>query len=227
MSVTTIEPTRLQGRHRVKLVLPHDLSEWITSNKQLVAEVKQALRVTGETLSEDALWELIARGTSSEWSTAHTKLKTAETEWKQLFNPDRTSLGLIGMALDGDEYNEVTQRHDLALAEFTLINEGLRQRPDLRNLLDVLTVVQRKIQSSMALTEETLSATNDLNTAQLITLDEARPRLTSGTSAVAFNQAAVVDIAPQEKPQPLSSFFKSVANKLFAAKPCRTTQFQP
>ena len=141
----------------VSLALPDELSEWVDRNQELVLRVQQALTDTYETFTEEKLWEAIAENCSPEWSAARKKLQTAETEWTHFNSPEQAPLGAIGQALDSEESSGVEERYTVSLADFTIINEGLRQREDLNRLLSVLLVHQRMLERSKQQTQSVLA----------------------------------------------------------------------
>lgn len=128
--------------------LPEDLAKWVDKNQEMVERVLNALSDTYDTLSDDQLWEAIAATNSPEWREAKEDLRTAELRMEDLNSPEKTSLGLIGSALDSDETNAAKEQHTVSLSHFTVINEGLRQREDLSRLLSVLLVQKRMLERS-------------------------------------------------------------------------------
>jgi len=177
--------------------LPDDLAKWADQNHELVERVQRALSNTYDTLSDEQLWEVIASACSAEWRTARTDLRAVETQWADLNSPEKTSLGLIGNALDSDENNAVSDRFAFSLAHFTIINEGLRQREDLSKLLSVLLVQKRMLERSA---ERTLSL----------------QKATAGFAALAFEEAAARKAKPK-KPG-IGNIFRLQAEKLFKPK---------
>lgn len=142
--------------------LPDELAEWADQNQALVLRVQNALTATYTSLTEEQLWEAIAGACSPKWQTARKRLQTAETAWEEMQKPDNAPLGAIGLALDGDELDKRREDYTISLSEFTIINEGLRQRQDLRTLLSVLLVQKRMVDQSAAQTAATWRATANL-----------------------------------------------------------------
>lgn len=147
----------------VLLGLPDELMEWADQNRDLVRRVHGALASTYTTLTDEQVWEAVAEANSPEWRAARDNLRSAETQWEDLKRPENTALGLIGQALDSDEIEGLREHYHISLSHFTIINEGLRQRPDLSNLLNVLLVQKRMIDQSAARTQQVMMATETLD----------------------------------------------------------------
>lgn len=146
----------------VLMDLPDELLEWAQQNGELIRRVRSALSDTYAGLTEDQVWEAIASVASPEWRAAHATLRAAEAQWTDLQRPENRALGLIGQALDSDAIEGARDLYHVSLSHFTIINEGLRQRPDLTNLLSVLLVQKRMVDQSALLTQNILRATMDL-----------------------------------------------------------------
>ena len=146
------------------LSLPDELAEWAEQNKEMVLRIHHALSDTYNTLTEEQLWEVIAAAASPEWRTAREELAAAEEQWADLNSPENASLGAIGNALDSEETADVGKNFAVALSDFTIIDEGLRQRADLRKLLQVLLVQRRMLALSGEVTQQVQRDTNALKT---------------------------------------------------------------
>lgn len=177
--------------------LPDELAEWADQNQELVLRIQNALSETYDKLTEDQIWEVIAANSSAEWRKARADLRIVEEEWADLRRPENTPLGSIGEALDSDETNVVREKYTISLSQFTVINEGLRRREDLRNLLGVLLVQKRMLDMSTEHTQMVQRQTDDL--AELTSI---RP---------AFRKAA-------RRRTHIGAQFKLYAEKLFAPK---------
>jgi hypothetical protein len=154
------EAFNLSARSRgLRLVLPDELAEWAEQNQDMVLRVQKALSNTYETLTEDQLWEVIASAASHEWQTARGELRDAEKKWTDLNKPENAPLGSIGNALDSDATNSARDDFAFSLSNFTVINEALRQRDDLRCLLSVLMVQKRMLDASAGHTREVVKST--------------------------------------------------------------------
>jgi hypothetical protein len=166
MSKADLENSVFSGNDRAPvtwIALPDDLAKWAGQNQELVERVKNALSDTCGALTEEQLWEAIAASCSPEWREARTTLQGAEYRWKDLNSPEKTSLGLIGNALDSDENNAARSQFAFSLACFTIVNEGLRQRGDLDRLLKVMLAQKRMLDRSAEQTHHLQEATTHLS----------------------------------------------------------------
>ncbi len=143
--------------------LPDELVEWVDQNKELVRRVQLALSDSYASLTEDQIWEVVASSCSPEWQKAREDLRTAEKSWNEFNDPLNAPLGAIGQALDSDETESTREHFAFSLSHFTIINEGLRQRPDLSTLLNVLLVQKRMLDQSAVKTQRVKAATNALS----------------------------------------------------------------
>ncbi len=139
----------MEGAPMERIDLPGELAHWVDQNGDLVKRVQDALADTYDSiLTEEQLWHVIAAANSPEWKSAQEELAAAEKKWKDLNSPANASLGLIGAALDSAENNDARSLFVHALASFTIVNEGLRQREDLGRLLKVMMVQTRMLERS-------------------------------------------------------------------------------
>lgn len=157
--IVTLPTAHLMG-------LPDELAEWVMQNQELVMRVQDALkRSYAAAPTEDQIWEVIAENCDPNaplWHNAREDLRTKQKAWEDMHHPANAPLGPIGEALDGDKIESVNREHNISLAKFTEINEGLRQREDLSNLFSVLRVVERMVNKSTELTRGAEKNTNDL-----------------------------------------------------------------
>ena len=116
---------------------------------------------------------------------------------EDLNSPLKASLGAIGLALDSDEMDGAREHHAISLSDFTIINEGLRQRKDLGNLLSVLLVQKRMVEQSANGTQRAFKATMNLGDVGSLRED--------------FHQAA-------RKPSGLRKQFRAYTQRVQAAK---------
>lgn len=146
--------------------LPDELAEWVMHNQELVMRVQDALkRSYAATPTEEQVWEVIAATCDPnppQWQNAREGLRSSQKAWEDMHHPTNAPLGLIGEALDGDKIESVNRQLNLSLANFTEVNEGLRQREDLSNLFSVLRVVERMVNKSTELTRRAEKNTDDL-----------------------------------------------------------------
>lgn len=159
MSHKTPLTTSFSGTERIAirdLKLPDDLDAWVRQNAEMIDKIQAGLNATYDRrLTEDQLWEIIAAAAAPEWVESKSALDAAETAWTKLHSPEEEPLGLIGSALQSDKTNPAAENFIAKLSDFTVINEGLRQRPDLASLLKVLSVQMRLLDQSK---DETIKA---------------------------------------------------------------------
>ncbi len=163
--ITDDEALSGTGNHpstAILIGLPDELAEWADQNQDLIVRVQSALKSSYTSLTSDQLWETVAASCSPEWQAAHADLQDAERTWNNLHHPSNMPLGAIGQALDCDETDTAGDRYALSLSHFTIIDEGLRQRPDLENLLNVLLVQKRMLGQSESGTRRTLLSAEQL-----------------------------------------------------------------
>lgn len=189
-----------------RIDLPADLAWWVEQNGELVKRVQDALSETYDSVvSEEQLWYIVAGANSPEWKAAHDHLTAAEQKWKDLNSPTKASLGLIGAALDSAETNDARSAFVHALASFTIVNEGLRQREDLGRLLKVMMVQTRMLERSAA-----HSAALQQSTGHLAEMD--------------FTRAAEQATRPMRRKDPaspaqgLAGAFRRVSEKLLGSR---------
>lgn len=174
------------------ITIPNELAEWAAQNQEFVARIQSSLsNIHADAVTEEQLWETIAEASSPEWTEAKESLNRANHRWADLNSPEKKPLGPIGHALDSDETNAAGEQLASSLADFTVINEGLRQRGDLNRLLGVLLVQKRLLEKSAERARDVKKATEAF-------------------AAVAGKQA--------NKPSPISSALKVYAEKLLRQK---------
>jgi hypothetical protein len=183
----------------VLIGLPDELAEWADQNRDLIRKVLHALKDSYANLTEDQIWETIADVSSPEWKPAHDAWLSAEKEMSKLKHPMHAPLGAIGEALDSDETGHAQHRHDTSLAEFTIINEGLRNRPDLENLLKVLLVQKRMLDQSTSLTRQAQRAFRKLTHIVSLREDFAHAARRPGRVRQQFLHYARGLLAPKKK----------------------------
>ena len=195
MSRSEFEYTILHGSDRIKataLDLPDELAAWVASNRDLVTRIHEALSTTYETLTEDTLWNVIAENSSEDWRQAKEDLKLVENEWDELNSPATVPLGLIGSALDSHIISPVAEKLSSSIANFNIINEGLKKRDDLTKLLQVFKVVTRILDSSAASSQKTKNAAHELNRLDI-------------SSAPAFREVTLKDLSNNHAKPKLNS----------------------
>jgi hypothetical protein len=93
-------------------------------------------------LPENTLWDMIADTWSTDWARARAHLGDAANDLYERQKPENIPLGAIGLALDAGELDQSEKRYREALADFTVINEALRQDEKLSRLLEILCTVE-------------------------------------------------------------------------------------
>lgn len=126
----------------------------------------------GKIPSGEHLWSVVASGASPEWLEARRALEAAETRLKEIEEPENAPLGLIGDALQSGEINATREGLYAALADFTRIDEVLRQREDLRQALDLLARDHLTAETSLQVSIVTKSVSAELDR----TLNAEEPR---------------------------------------------------
>ena len=147
---------RADDRQLIKL--PAELGDWAESNRSMISRLSSAISHKPH-MPEEAVWGLIASEFSPEWARAKSQLKSAEHEVHLLSLPENVSLGLIGSALDSHVTNSAYNQHAIALAVFTIVDEGLRQHDQLSSLMSAAKAHQRTIKQSLELSRAAATAT--------------------------------------------------------------------
>ncbi|MDE1150966.1 MAG: hypothetical protein PW788_00375 [Micavibrio sp.] len=204
--------------------LPEDLRGWAEDNKPMLFRLSTVV-TEKPTLSEHALWELIAAEYSPEWMHARTSLKNAQAKLDDVLSPLNMPLGLIGEALHSDETNLAKRMHTAALVGFTVINETLRAEERLSKLLDALKDHAHTIHQSLELSRNAASMTAEF--ASVATVEPEPVSAASGFGKVAgrFEERprkpeAQKDATPKRASRggPLTTSFLTLGAKLFGAK---------
>ena len=187
-NITGFTPDR---KTLLPIALPVDLHDWATRHEPMISRLSQSIKVTSTPLSENALWNVIAENFSGDWKEKHAELLRTEKRLAQLMAPENMPLGLVGAALHSDETNAAERQHTLALVDFTIVNETLRQEPGLNKLLGALLHYQHTVAKSLDLSKTTADV------------------------SAAFDTVAAPEVTAAKKPATgLSLSFKSIAAKL-------------
>lgn len=165
------------------LPLPLDLQEWARRHEPLISRLSHSITVTAAPLSESALWGIIAEHYSGDWKEKREELQRAESRLAKLMAPENMPLGLVGAALHSDETTAAEQHHTLALADFTIIDETLRQQRELHGLLGALLDYQRTLNKSLDLSRSVLDVTQAFDAV-------ADKKPASGGLSLSFKQIA-------------------------------------
>ena len=101
------------------------LSYYIQLQDEVEDRLKNLLQTNTKT-SEVDIWHEMAADYSDDWRQAKEQLDTAQQKLKELMSPEKTPLGLIGMALEAPSLNAAEEDYNEALASFVAIDETLR-----------------------------------------------------------------------------------------------------
>ncbi len=186
------------------VALPVDLHDWASRHEPMISRLSQSITARPAPLSEDALWETIAEHFSGDWKEKRQELARAEHRLAQIMQPENMPLGLVGAALHSDETNAAAREHVLALADFTIVNETLRQQKELHGLLGALLDYQHTVTKSLALTKNLAGITQ-----AFADVADAEPAVVPDAGR-AFGKKA----AKKPEPEGLSLSFKQIASKL-------------
>ncbi len=156
----------------------------------VLVHVELATRNVEVPLSENQLWNLIARTVSVEWSQAYQSLQVAQQSFGRYDSGEEKPLGPIGAALEGVESTQAYDDLVMNLSNFTIIDEDLRQKEDLRLLLDGLTKRQKILTESADLTSF-ISASNDILADATSDITPARLHKVFGLLTRPFKKEAV------------------------------------
>jgi hypothetical protein len=144
----------ITGQQDSDALLPPEMKDWGQNNPHVMEHIRKALKEAESPLTEIQIWNLIARTSSPEWTEARARLLRAEQRIAIHESQEYRPLGAIGIALESDSVNEELNNHSLAMAQFTIIDEALREDPDLRRLLAALSKNQRMLEESVRATQE-------------------------------------------------------------------------
>jgi hypothetical protein len=118
---------------------------WADDNADFLSALHHKMAQNGygvKKLPENTLWDMIADTWSTDWARARTHLGDAANDLYERQKPENIPLGAIGLALDAGELDQSEKRYREALADFTVINEALRQDEKLSRLLEILCTVE-------------------------------------------------------------------------------------
>lgn len=104
-------------------------------------------------VSEDDIWAVIAENFSSEWKKANTDLSGINEQLAE-----NEPLGLIGAALDWEEREPLVQRQNYLLAQFTQVNERLKQDKELCDILAKTIKKKKMLERSFNQTQDVRKA---------------------------------------------------------------------
>ena len=168
-------------REQQLIRLPDEMQDWAEANKPMISRLASAI-AQKPTISEGAIWDMIASEFSPEWMHAKSTLNSAEQQIKFINLPENMPLGLIGKALHSEETNGAHRAHAHALAGFTIIDETLRQEQVLQKLLDAVKSHQQIITQSLELSRNAASMTAAFSTVAGFDIKEISPEMPSPKS---------------------------------------------
>lgn len=147
--------------------IPADLKEWSEQHNQFLSDLREAVINNAEEypFSEPQAWSLIAKHASPSWSTAYNSLVDIEMRLHELTRPETIPLGAIGLALGGEELDQVQEEYAHALAGFTIVDENLRQQEDLNKLLTAVMGHLSVVEQSLLTTRRAQEATKQFTAA--------------------------------------------------------------
>lgn len=206
-TVENISGTAPEKKDSLPIPLPGEMLDWAIQNEPLISRLSQSFAVVSTPLPADDVWKLIAENVSPDWKDKHDELQRSEKRLAQLMSPENMPLGLVGAALHSDETNAATKQHTMALVDFTITNETLRQQEDLHKLLGALLVYQDTVTKSLDLSRNVAGVTSAFGSV-------AGPDIAMPDAGAAFKTAANKD-----EPEGLSSSFMQKASKFFGLSP--------
>lgn len=153
-----------------------------------------------EQVSEDDIWTAIAGNFSLEWKKKYADLCKVNAELAEMDSDDNVSLGPIGLALDSAEREPLVNQQNVVLAEFTQLNELLKQDKDLRDIFSATIKKKKMLERSFNQTQKVREAGNMLH------FMDDQPAMASAFSLRSlFSRRNKKDIKPQQaKIVPLS-----------------------
>lgn len=187
------------------LGLPEELADWVHKNHELVSRVQQGLRSSyAEEITPQKLLEIVAAASNDpDFMKAQGERLEAEKVWNELSHPANAPLGLIGLALESDESVRAHERYISALANFTIISEGLMERrPDLAKLLNVLLVQKRMLDLSLTRARQVLKAAQEM--AEMFSLRDVFRKNARAPSLIGRQFRASMSLFKPKKPAPVA-----------------------
>lgn len=184
------------------LGLPDELAAWASENHELVMRVQEGLRSSyADEISPQKLMEIVAAASNDpDFMKAQHEKRDAEKIWNDLNHPTNAPLGLIGLALESDESVHAHERYLAALANYTIISEGLMERrPDLAKLLNVLLVQKRMIDQSLTRARQVLRSAREM--AEMFSLRDVFRKKARGPSLIGRQfKASMSLLLPRKAP---------------------------
>lgn len=145
------------------------LGDWAVENADFLTALTHKINQGGtqaKKLSENAAWNMIADTWSPDWAQAKTQLGVAANDLFERQKPENVPLGAVGLALDAGEMDKSEKRYRDALADFTVINEELRQNLHLSRLLETICEIADTVEASQDVTAKTQKLNNSFKVAE-------------------------------------------------------------
>lgn len=162
----------------------HNAQSRIEQNQAMINELLAAMGDKAFGATDADIWEMLAERFSPEWRESRDALLRAQKELDERLNDDNVPLGLIGMALDGGETTQYNDAYSTAIANFTMVNENLRQKTDMQQLMGGLLLAQRAMIAAALPAGVTLSNMSAANAFAQVALPAVQKGLKSTKSAV-------------------------------------------
>lgn len=177
-------------REQQLIRLPDDMQDWAEANQPMISRLASAI-AQKPTLTEGAIWDMIASELSPEWMHAKSTLNSAEQHAKYVMLPENMPLGLIGKALHSEETNNASRAHANALAGFTIVDETLRQEEYLQKLLGAVKAHQQIITQSLELSRNAASMTAAFATVSGFDITEISPETPTSKSGFSLKKGTL------------------------------------
>lgn len=123
---------------------------------RILSHLDLASRASDSPLSENQIWQLMARTASPSWAQAYAHLQRAQQHLNFLDNNDNKPLGAIGMALESEETCAAETNYLAAQSRFTMLDEKLRRKKFLGMLLEDIVAREKSIEVSMGISDSIL-----------------------------------------------------------------------
>lgn len=153
-------------------------------NEDLLSVISAKIEETGAMMDESDLWALVATSRSPQWQDAKSNLDECRLDLEDRLSDDNIPLGPIGLAFDAGALDNSRDAFTMALSQYTIIDEELRQRRDLQRTFSQLTMLQKQLKSSYDLSRKALKQTQKLD--QSMKLSALKPLTSSFQAAKAF-----------------------------------------
>lgn len=134
----------------------------LDQHEDLIVEIQDRIEKTGALLDESLLWDMVAAKSSPDWVTHKNTLEGCRVDLEDRLSDDNIPLGLIGQAFDGGALDDSRDAYTVALCQYTILNEELRQRSDLQATLSYLGQVQKQLKTAYDIRKQEFKAPRKL-----------------------------------------------------------------